>query len=300
MDSKKVGALLTAIDKGSLTAAAAELGYTQSGLTHMMNSLEVELGLNLLVRSKSGVRLSPVGAELLPGMRKLLSAAEELERDADRLKQQSFSTLRLGAYSSIARHWVPEMLAQFRRDCDDTRVQLTMSGITELYSSVKNDELDCAMVSYQESMCQGLAWIPLWQDELLAILPESARIPGDSFPAERFDNSDFLMPSAGFDLDITPIFNASNGKKIVPNIHTTNLDDQSIVSMIEHSLGVSVLSALVMQDMKYKVRAYHLEPRFFRSLGIIVCERKINDRSIRRLTACAKELVARRYGGASE
>lgn len=50
MDSKKIYALLAAIDCGSLTAAAEKLGYTQSGLTHMMNSLENELGLNLLVR----------------------------------------------------------------------------------------------------------------------------------------------------------------------------------------------------------------------------------------------------------
>ena len=61
MDIKKVQALLAAVDRGSLTAAASDLGYTQSGLTHMMNSLEIELGLNLLVRSKSGVRLSPCG-----------------------------------------------------------------------------------------------------------------------------------------------------------------------------------------------------------------------------------------------
>lgn len=59
MDSKKVSALLTAIDRGSLTAAAAELGYTQSGLTHMMNSLEDELGVSLLIRSKGGVRALP-------------------------------------------------------------------------------------------------------------------------------------------------------------------------------------------------------------------------------------------------
>ena len=64
MDTKKVHALLLAVDRGSLTSAAAELGYTQSGLTHMMNALEDELGLNLLVRSKNGVRLSPAGQAL--------------------------------------------------------------------------------------------------------------------------------------------------------------------------------------------------------------------------------------------
>ena len=43
MESKKCRALLTALEAGSLTAAAAELGYTQAGMTNMMNSLEAEL-----------------------------------------------------------------------------------------------------------------------------------------------------------------------------------------------------------------------------------------------------------------
>ena len=98
MDSKKVHALLLAIEKGSLTSAAAELGYTQSGLTHMMNALEEELGLNLLVRSKNGVRLSPAGQALKPRMQAFLDAADALEADASRLRQRSSSTLRLGAY----------------------------------------------------------------------------------------------------------------------------------------------------------------------------------------------------------
>ena len=75
MDTKKTRALLTALEKGSLTAAAEELGYTQSGLTHMMNSLEDELGLKLLVRSKGGVRLSPSVQELLPRLRALYESA---------------------------------------------------------------------------------------------------------------------------------------------------------------------------------------------------------------------------------
>ena len=76
MDSKKVYALLLAVEKGSLTSAATELGYTQSGLTHMMNALEEELGLNLLVRSKNGVRLSPAGQALKPKMQAFLDSSD--------------------------------------------------------------------------------------------------------------------------------------------------------------------------------------------------------------------------------
>ena len=47
MDTKKWEALLTAVEAGSFTKAAERLGYTQSGLTHMMHALEREVGIPL-------------------------------------------------------------------------------------------------------------------------------------------------------------------------------------------------------------------------------------------------------------
>ena len=61
MESKKLEALMMSVDLGSFTRAAEVLGYTQSGLTHMMNSLEKEIGVPLLERGRGGVRLTPEG-----------------------------------------------------------------------------------------------------------------------------------------------------------------------------------------------------------------------------------------------
>lgn len=295
MDTKKVQALLAAIDLGSLTAAASELGYTQSGLTHMMNSLENELGLNLLLRSKSGVRLSPAGQELLPELRSLADAAGALDLAAEQLRQRNCSTLRLGAYSSIARHWVPQIMAEYRKVCPDTQVSLIMDGLVELYSAVRDDRLDCIMTSYDESLAQGLGWIPLWEDELVAVLPENFPLEGDVLPVERFDESQFLMPSQGADTYIRPIFSASS-QKVEPHVITTNLDDESIVSMVEHGLGVSLLSRLVVKGMNYQVKIVPISPKHFRSLGIIVSEKRMHDKNIRRLINCSQSIITAKYG----
>ena len=56
MDHNKRTALLTAIDLGNLTRAAEQLGYTQSGLSYIIKSVEAEFGFPLLIRSRSGVR----------------------------------------------------------------------------------------------------------------------------------------------------------------------------------------------------------------------------------------------------
>ena len=74
MDTKKLEALATAVQTGSFTRAAEVLGYTQSGLTHMMNSLEKDIGFPLLVRSRTGIRLSAAGQRVFPMIQDLLRA----------------------------------------------------------------------------------------------------------------------------------------------------------------------------------------------------------------------------------
>ncbi len=289
MDSKKVHALLLAVEKGSLTSAATELGYTQSGLTHMMNALEDELGLNLLVRSKNGVRLSPAGQALEHKMQAFLSAADDLEQEADHLRQRSYTTLRLGAYSSIASTWLPAILASFRKIDPNTEVNIDVGGIPDTYQKLKEDQIDCALLSYQEALCQGLHYIHLTDDPLLAILPETDSHRG-SFPVEDFVNTDFLMPSDGFDMDIIPFFTRVLGKKM-PRIRYTNLSDSAIVSMVEHNLGVSLLSELIMKEIHSQVAALPLNPPVSRKLGIAMSEHHQNDKVIRRFIRCSQMVV---------
>lgn len=294
MDTKKIRALLTAVDMGSLTAAGNQMGYTQSGLTHMMNSLEDELGLNLLVRSKNGVHLSSAGQALLPKLRALAQAAGELEEQAEQLRQRSSSLLRLGAYSSVARQWLPSVLAEFRRVCPDTEVSITVGSIPGTYSGIRDDLLDCAIVSYQEELCRGFGWVPLRHDELVAVLPKGTRLRDGRFPVGDFSGKEFLMPSDGFELDIDPVFSSTRWVT-APQIRYTNLDDAAIVSMAAHGLGMSILSELVMQGIQDEALVAPLSPPAWRRLGIITSERSQNDRNIRRFVRCAQSVIGRMY-----
>lgn len=290
MDTKKTKALLVALEKGSLTAAAEELGYTQSGLTHMMNSLEDETGVKMLVRSKGGVRLSPAGLELLPLLRELTNCAEELERKMEKLRKQKQITLRLGTYSSIARRWMPSILAQLRRTIPELDVSITVQSIQDTYSAVKNELLDCAIVSYQAALSQGLLWIPLRQDRMVAVLPCDYDFEGESFPVERFEGERFLMPSAGFELDVLPVLSRA-GRRINPLIRYTNLDDAATASMVSHGLGVSMMSDLIVESIDEELMIKPLEPPTWRKLGIIVNQHRKNDKSVNLLIKCAQSVV---------
>ena len=71
---------LPTMDTGSFSLAGEELGYTQAGLTHMMNRLEKEIGITLLQRTKSGVTLTPDGKKLLPLIRSFSEQGLKLEK----------------------------------------------------------------------------------------------------------------------------------------------------------------------------------------------------------------------------
>ena len=81
MDTKKLESLLVAAELGSFTKAAQILGYTQSGLTHMMKALEQEMGVQLLVRSHTGISLAPAGKQLLPTIQRLLDAEKVMQKE---------------------------------------------------------------------------------------------------------------------------------------------------------------------------------------------------------------------------
>ena len=86
MDTKKFEAMVTAVTQGSFTRAADMLGYTQSGLTHMMNALEGEVGFRLLERGHFGIRLTPDGARIMPLIHQFLEASDRLSEEIRAIK----------------------------------------------------------------------------------------------------------------------------------------------------------------------------------------------------------------------
>ena len=295
MESKKIKALLAAAETGSLTAAAAQLGYTQAGLTQMMNSVENELGLRMLVRGKHGVRLSDAGQSLLEPMRAFVAAAEDLERGVERQREEDRSAIRIGAYASISRQWLPAILSEFLRENRGIDASISVGSIAQMYQSVKNEELDCAFVSCHPRLLKGLTLYPLHVDELLAVLPPDDPFAGEAFPIEGFSEREFLMPSLGFDMDIDPLFAAAE-PPVTPRTRYTNMDDAALISMVEHGLGLTILSRLILQGVSTEVKALPLDPPGFRSLGLVISAKRQSEHVLRSFVRSVRSTISEMYG----
>ena len=287
MDTKKLEALATAVEMGSFTRASEVLGYTQSGLTHMMNSLEKDFGFPVLVRGRAGVRLTAAGERIFPLVRDCLAAGELLEREIRMINADKEETIRVAAYASVAVHWLPEVIQQFRHDHPGVNVDIQMGSVEEVYRWVREDKADMCFASRQEG--QTLEWTYLRHDRLVAILPPDYDMQGrETFPVYGFDGQEFLMPSMGFDLDIMRVLNRHG---VMPLVRTTQVSDSVIISMVEHGLGVSILSELVMKGRKDNVQAVPMDPPAVRELGIAARPRKELRPLARKFIAAARDMI---------
>ena len=292
MDTKKYEAMVTAVHEGSFTRAADLLGYTQSGLTHMMNALEAEVGFRLLERGHFGIRLTPEGARVMPLITRFLEASDQLSEEIRAINDQANVIINIGAYASIATHWLPPILDRFRSEYPAVQVTVHDGSREKLYADVLAGRCDLAFTS--EPRGEAVDWHPLHEDQLLALLPKTAYGEQyERFPVEQFSGREFLMPAFGNAADVLSVLNEHN---VRTEILTTMTSNQALISMVAHGLGVSMLSELTIRGYEHSVCAMPLSPPYFRTLGVITRKNAIPKPMAARLIVCAGEVIADIYG----
>ena len=272
-DTKKLEVLINAVDLGSITKAAKVMGFTQSGITKMIGSLEKEFGFPLLKRSRSGVVPSAEGERILPTIRAMLVHTDKLEKEISLIRQKKNSSIRVCAYTSMLMHWLPFIIKKFHEKLPDVAIEMSSCTLEGAYEKVESGEIDLAFASRQEY--QGFEFVHLRDDPLLAIVPNSPEFTGlKVFPIKNYDNKDFIMPYYGFDKDIVRFFEHENVK---PNIEPAYVDDPTVVFMVEHGMGISMLSELVMHGNKNDVISLPLLPAAHREL--VICLKSLKNAS---------------------
>ena len=293
MDSKKLEILMTAADLGSFTKASEVVGYTQSGLTHMMDALEKEVGFPLLQRNHSGIQLSEQGALLMPAIREFLQANANLENQIRAIAQQKKEVIRIAAYSSIAMHWMPELLYRFKRICPDTSVDLRMvDHALEPFELLEAGLTDMIFASRQNYSC--CEWTSLYDDRMYAILPKDYPLNGrEAFPVEEFDGQEFLMPYGRFDIDVQGALEPS-GVKLSAKL--SRVDDETLIRMVGKGLGVSMMTELMIRGRTDDVLCVPVTPVSSRELGMGVHVRRKLSPNMQKLKDCILDFIRDRKG----
>ena len=267
---QKYLAFVETVDQGSFTRAAEKLHYSQSGISRMIRDLETEWKVTLLERGKGGVKLTSDGMKLLPFARSVCAEVEKLQVQVDELSGLRAGLIRVGALSAAAAGLLPGWVEAFLREHPNIDFELLVGEQREIEEWIFSGRVDLGVLDLPAD--PELETVFLEQDPLLAVLPEGhPDALGEVFPISGFMDEPFLLLEKENRAEASRLLESCG---VTPHVRFTTWDEQTILSMVERGLGVSILPALALKRCPWRVAARRLDVPAYRNLGIALRSRK--------------------------
>ncbi len=278
MNIQKYMAFVKTVESGSFTKAAEILNYSQSGISRMINDLEREWKVVLLERGKSGVKLTSDGMRLLPCAKSVCTEYEKLQMEVDELNGLQAGLIRIGTFSSVATHWLPNMIKEFQKTYPNIDYELLLGDYREIEKWISDGRVDCGFLRLPT--CSDFETIFLEQDRLLAILPENHPLTQlEKVPVAALCEEPFMLLEKGAKTEVWEIFDRCH---LTPKVHFTTWDDYAIMSMVESGLGISILPELILRRLPYQIVAKELDVPAYRKIGIAMRSAKTASLAVKR------------------
>ncbi|QKG85292.1 LysR family transcriptional regulator [Kroppenstedtia pulmonis] len=253
---------ITAAESGSFTRAADSLGYTQSAVSQMVNSLEKELGVQLFHRSRSGIATTGIGERMLSHARHILQITSCMQQEAASAQGLEEGVLRIGSIPSVAAKVLPSLIGSFRRRFPQVDIVLFEGEHEEIHNWITSSVVDVGFTSMPD---KELHTIPLLWDEMRVILPDQHSLKDEPFLTfSQIRDRCFIMPK---DHSIKQLLRA-NG--ITPDVTFEVRDVTTILAMVQEWIGVTIVPELYLPEVKPKVVALPLRPAIKRELVLVV------------------------------
>lgn len=266
MSMNKYHALVKTVELGSLSKAGEALGYTQSAVSHMIGSLEEDLGFSVLNRSRAGVTLTDAGERILPVIRSILNSRRQLDQIVASIRGLDAGTVRIGTFTSVAVHWLPELIKSFQIQYPRIEFKLLNGDYYDVEQWLREGQVDIGFV--HSDAAPGCQSIPLTEDRLLAVLPADHRLAhAERFPVSEAAREAFIsLP----DSSAQDAMNTLAAADIKPNIKFTTKDDYAILAMVRHGLGISIVPELLLTGHREGLAIKELDPPASRTIRLAV------------------------------
>lgn len=278
MNILKYMAFIKTVEYGSFTKAAEILNYSQSGISRMINDLEREWKITLLERNRSGVKLTSDGMRVLPYAKSLCDEYQKLQMQVDDIQGVQSGIIRIGTFSSVATHWLPNIIKAFQKDYPGIDYELLLGDYTEIEEWISVGRVDCGFLRLPTN--PEFETILLERDKLLAILPENHPLTKhEKVPLAALCDEPFMLLEKGAKAEISEVFER-NG--LVPRTRFTTWDDYAVMSMVESGLGLSILPQLILKRVPYNIVARELDVPAYRDIALALRERKTASLAVKR------------------
>ena len=192
-------------ETGSITAAAAALGYSQPAVSQQLKRLEQRLGLTVVERVGRGVRLTEAGLVLARHAVTVATALDAAAGEIAELQGLRSGLVRLVAFPSASATLVPSLLARMKARHAQISITYLEAEPPEAVAAVRENRADLAItfsypgdrVDPHRESAQGLRVATLRREEMMLVLPVGHPLAGGAGGAMDAGGSDASAVESG-------------------------------------------------------------------------------------------------------
>jgi DNA-binding transcriptional LysR family regulator len=228
--------------RGSLTAAAERLGYTQSAISRQLALMEQAAGRELFERHARGVRLTEAGEIVLRRAEAVLAGLEATRQELEDLGARPRGRVRVGAFSTALAAVVPRAIAAFSARQPGTQVVLREGSSRSLIARAADGRVDLAIVTPSAEMPDGLGVVTLLEDPLLVAVGRDHPLAGrTSVSPDALRDERWIAGSAD---PRSTLLGAWTGSAWRPEIAYVARDWTAKLGLAAAGLGITVVPGL--------------------------------------------------------
>lgn len=263
MDSEKCRALIRTIELGSLSAAADELGYTPSGISRMMASLETEMGFKLLIRSRDGVTMTRGCEHMMPLFQRLADDYLLARDTANSIAGVETGEIYVGTpYPSFFRP-LSQLISDFCTKYPGVHVSIIEGMSTELAYRVENHQADFCIISRRKG---DFKWQTLVDDPFIVLVSSDHPLTKKGYVTKSdLAHEPFILMHPETATDCSLYLEAHG---ISPDIRFSCSDTLAAYHLVEAGLGITLENSIYTSQFSGQVAALPLKPEYSIELGI--------------------------------
>jgi LysR family transcriptional regulator, carnitine catabolism transcriptional activator len=267
---KHIRAMNSVAHYGSFTAAAADLGITQSAVSRLVLQLERQLGVTLFLRSTRNVVLTAPGREFAASTKRLIEDLNLQVENARSLEGQVRGRLIISCLLSITHHVVPNAVLKYRKAHPGVEVHLREGLGSEVHEDVRSGFADFG-IGNSAGVGSEIAVDEVVKESCFAVVPAKHRLSGRAaLTLQDLESEDFVSLPTGSGLrGLIDGIAAANGVYLK---HMTIVEQfGTLFDFVAADVGVAIVPASALPAKRqYKVSVKKLvSPAVVRSIGIL-------------------------------
>jgi DNA-binding transcriptional LysR family regulator len=265
LNTGRLQVLCEVVRRGSFSAAADALSYTQSAVSQSIARLEAETGTPLVIRDRRGVRPTAAGATLVEHAEAIFGQIEAAEADLAAVLGLRGGRLRVASFPSAGATLMPLAVARFRRGHPDVALTLAEGEPEEIVPRLRAGEFDLALLfqfpGVGERLGAGLRTVSLLEDPMHVALHADHPLAGKrALRLADLRREDWVQTS-----EPSPcarhVVRLCLAAGFEPNVTFESDDYETVQGLVAAGVGVALVPRLALTHVHSGIVVRELSPR---------------------------------------